>query len=406
MITSTEALKSLAQEAALMPQEEMLEVSKKKKQLYIGIPKETSFQENRVALTPEAVKLLTSNGNKVIIERDAGKKANFSDTDYSEAGAEIGDVTQVFDADIILKVAPPFKKEIKMMKSHQTLLSALQLTVHPKDTLELLMKKKVTAIAWDFIKDEENIFPVVRAMGEIAGNTSILIAAEYLSNINEGKGLMFGGIAGVQPSEVVILGAGTVGEFATKAALGLGAEVRVFDNSISRLRRLQQSIGHKVFTSTVQPNVLARELKTADVVIGAIRTNSGRTPCIVSTEMVESMKDGSVIVDVSIDRGGCFETSEVTNHDHPVFTKHGVIHYCVPNIASRVSRTASFALSNIFGPLLNTMGDEGGATSLMKRNHGFRNGTYVYRGTLTKEMLGKAFHLPFKDLELLFHTIR
>ena len=406
MITSKEALKSLAQEAALMPQEEMLEVGKKKKQLFIGIPKETSFQENRVALTPEAVNLLTNNGNRVIVERDAGEKANFSDNDYAEAGAELGDVSQVFEADIILKVAPPFKKEIKMMKSHQTLLSALQLTVHPKDTLELLMKKKVTAIAWDFIKDEEGIFPVVRAMGEIAGNTSILIAAEYLSNINEGKGLMFGGIAGIKPSEVVILGAGTVGEFAAKAALGLGAEVRVFDNSISRLRRLQQSVGQKIFTSTVQPNILKQEIKSADVVIGAIRTNTGRTPVIVTTEMVDSMKDGSVIVDVSIDRGGCFETSEVTNHDHPVFTKHGVIHYCVPNIASRVSRTASYALSNIFGPLLNTMANEGGATTLMKHNYGFRNGTYVYNGTLTNEMLGSAFNLPFQDLELLFHTLR
>ncbi|MEM7161275.1 MAG: alanine dehydrogenase [Bacteroidota bacterium] len=404
MITSKEALKSLAQEAALMPQEEMLEIGKKKKSLYIGIPKETSFQENRVALSPEAVKLLSNNGHRVIIERAAGEKANFSDNDYSEAGAEIGDVTQVFDADIILKVAPPFKKEIKMMKSHQTLMSALQMTVHPKDTLELLMKKKVTAIAWDFIKDEEEIFPIVRAMGEIAGNTSILIAAEYLSNINEGKGLMFGGIAGVKPSEVVILGAGTVGEFATKAALGLGAEVRVFDNSISRLRRLQDSIGHKIFTSTVQPNILKSVIESADVVIGAIRSPAGRTPCIVTSEMVQAMKEGSVIVDVSIDRGGCFETSEVTNHEHPVFTKHGVIHYCVPNIASRVSRTASYALSNIFAPMINTMGNEGGATPLMKRNAGFRNGTYVYKGTLTKEMLGEAFNLPYKDIDLLFHT--
>ena len=404
MITSKEALKSLAQEAALMPQEEMLEVRKKQKQLFIGIPKETSFQENRVALTPEAVKLLTSNGNTVLIETDAGKKANFPDNEYSEAGAEIVDVTKVFEADIILKVAPPFKKEIKMMKTHQTLISALQLTVHPKDTLELLMQKKVTAVAWDFIKDEEDIYPVVRTMGEIAGNTSILIAAEYLSNINEGKGMMFGGIAGVKPSEVVILGAGTVGEHAAIAAIGLGAVVKVFDNSISRLRRLQQMIGHKIFTSTVQPEILTEALRSADVVIGAIRSSKGRTPCIVSEEMVQGMREGSVIVDVSIDRGGCFETSEVTNHDHPVFTKHGVIHYCVPNIASRVSRTASYALSHVFGPLINNMGLDGGITNFMKNDMGFRNGIYIYRGTLTNEILGRAFNLPYKNLELLFAT--
>ncbi|NND77247.1 MAG: alanine dehydrogenase [Flavobacteriales bacterium] len=402
MITSKDALRSLAQEAALMPQEEMLEVGRRKKQLFIGIPKETSFQENRVALTPEAVKLLTSNGNTILIESEAGKKANFTDTDYSEAGAQIVDVTKVYEADIILKVAPPFKKEIKMMKTHQTLLSALQLTVHPKDTLELLMQKKVTAVAWDFIKDEEGIYPVVRTMGEIAGNTSILIAAEYLSNINEGKGMMFGGIAGVKPSEVIILGAGTVGENAAQAAIGLGAEVKVFDNSIAKLRRLQQIIGHKVYTSTVQPDILTEELRSADVVIGAIRGSKGRTPCIITDEMVQGMKEGAVIVDVSIDRGGCFETSEVTNHDHPVFTKHGVIHYCVPNIASRVSRTASEALSHVFGPLINEMGNEGGCTNYLKNDPGFRNGIYIFKGTLTNETLGKAFNIPFKDLDLLF----
>ena len=239
-------------------------------------------------------------------------------------------------------------------------------------------------------------------MGEIAGNTSILIAAEYLSNINDGKGLMFGGIAGVKPSKVIILGAGTVGENAAQAAIGLGAEVKIFDNSIARLRRLQQIIGHKIYTSTIQPDILTEELKTADVVIGAIRSSKGRTPCIVTAEMVQQMRVGSVIVDVSIDRGGCFETSEVTNHDHPVFTKHGVIHYCVPNIASRVSRTASKALSHIFGPLLTEMGNEGGCTNYLKNEIGFRNGIYIYKGTLTNEILGKAFNLPYKNLELLF----
>lgn len=401
MLTSKEALKSLAQEAAILPKEEMLEVGKKKRNLFIGIPKETSFQENRVALTPDAVRLLTSNGHRVIIETKAGEKAKFSDNEYSEAGAEIVDINQVFEADIILKVAPPFKKEINMMKSHQTLLSALQLTVHPKDTLELLMKKKVTAVAWDYIKDEEGIYPVVRTMGEIAGNTAILIAAEYLSNVNDGKGLMFGGIAGVKPSDVVILGAGTVGEYAARAALGLGATVKTFDNSISRLRRLQHSIGQQVFTATVQPDLLAEALKTADVVIGAIRSSKGRTPCVVTSEMVQGMREGSVIVDVSIDRGGCFETSEVTNHDHPVFTKYGVVHYCVPNIASRVSRTASYALSNIFGPVIINMGNEGGCASYIRNELGFRNGTYIYRGTLTSETLGEVFSLPYKDIDLL-----
>jgi alanine dehydrogenase len=406
MITSKEALKSLAKEAALMPQEEMLEVGKRKKQLFIGIPRETSFQENRVALVPEAVSLLVSNGHRVVVETNAGKKANFQDNEYSEAGAQIAyDSEEVFKADIILKVAPTSDEEVSMMQRKQTLFSALQLSVAPKDTLRKLMNKKVTAIAWDYIKDADNIYPIIRSMGEIAGNTSMLIAAEYLSNVNEGKGLMLGGVAGITPTEVVILGAGTVGEFATRSALGLGASVKVFDNSTYKLRRLQNILGTRVYTSIIQPKVLGKALMRADVVIGALRAPYGRVPCIVTEEMVSNMKDGSVIIDVSIDQGGCFETSEVTNHTNPVFKKHGVTHYCVPNIASRVSRTASYALSNIFTPVLLSIGEEGGVANLVKKDPGFRNGVYIYNGTLTSPNLGEAFNLPYKDIDLLMAAL-
>lgn len=402
MISSKEAVKSLAREALMLPQEEMLEVGRKRKQLFIGIPKETGYQENRVALTPEGVSLLVNNGHRVMIEKSAGNKASFSDRDYSEAGAEIGyDVNQVFKADIILKVAPPSVDEINMMQPHQTLFSALQLSVQPRDFLKKLMDKKITAIAWDFIQDEEGIYTIIRSMGEIAGNTSILIAAEYLSNVNNGKGMMLGGIAGTAPTEVVILGAGTVGEFAARSAMGLGAAVKVFDNSIYRLRRLQNDLGIRVYTSLLQPEILKKALQQADVVIGAIRSRNGRTPCVVTEPMVRGMKEGSVIVDVSIDQGGCFETSRVTTHEKPVYTEHGVIHYCVPNIASRVSRTASFALSNIFSPIILQMGDEGGCENLIKRHGGFRGGVYLYHGTLTSPILGEAFNLPYKDIDLL-----
>jgi alanine dehydrogenase len=237
-------------------------------------------------------------------------------------------------------------------------------------------------------------------MGEIAGGTSILIAAEYLSNVNNGQGAILGGISGISPTEVVILGAGTVGEFATRAALGLGASVKVFDNSIFKLRRLQSDIGTRIFTSVIQPRVLAKHLKTADVVIGAIRAQQGRTPCVVTEQMVSEMKVGSVIIDVSIDQGGCFETSEVTNHSKPVFRKHGVIHYCVPNIASRVSRTASYALSTIFAPILLNIGEEGGVENMLRRDEGVRNGIYIYNGILTNQVLGEMFKLPFKDINL------
>ncbi len=402
MITDPEILKKLISQGSLLPKEEMLEISRKKGQLFIGIPKEISFQERRVALVPVAVSVLVANGHRVRVESKSGELSSFSDRDYSEAGAEICyDPKEIFECDIIFKVAPPTEDEVDMMTGNQTLISALQLSVQPKSLLQKLMQKKVTAVAWDYIRDDSGLFPVVRTMGEIAGTTSILIAGELLSSFSEGKGVMLGGIAGVTPAEVVVIGAGTVGEFATRSAMGLGANVKVFDNSLSRLRRLQNDLGRRIYTSVVNPKVLAKALRRADVVIGALRAPLGRTPCVVTEEMVEGMKTGSVLVDVSIDQGGCFETSHVTNHKEPTFVKHGVIHYCVPNIASRVSRTASFALSNIFLPILLDMGDHGGCKDLIKNDHGFRSGVYMYKGTLTSEVLGKVFDLKYKDIELL-----
>ena len=288
-----------------------------------------------------------------------------------------------------------------MMVGNQTLISALQLSVQPKVILQKLMQKKITAVAWDYIQDEAGVYPVVRSMGEIAGTTSVLIAGELLSSYQSGKGIMLGGVAGIQPTEVVIIGAGTVGEYAVRAALGLGASVKVFDSSLSRLRRLQNDIGRRVFTSVLQPKVLAKAIRRADVVIGALRAPLGRTPCVVTEAMIRDMKPGSVVVDVSIDQGGCFETSQVTNHNNPTFVKHEVIHYCVPNIASRVARTASFALSNIFSPVLLQMGDQGGCAELIKYDLGFRSGVYIYKGNLTSEVLGKVFNLKYKNIDLL-----
>jgi alanine dehydrogenase len=400
MATSDDLLKSLAQ--GFMPQEEMLEIAKKKSSLQIGIPKEVSLQEKRIPLVPDAVAVLVNNGHEVIIESGAGEGASFSDRDYSEVGAQIVYGTpEVYQAHLILKVEPPTIEEIDMMKSGQILISALQLPIQPKDFLRKLIHKKVTAIAFDFIKDPEGILPIVNAMSEIAGNASILIAAEYLSNSTNGRGQLFGGISGVSPTDVVILGAGTVGEFAAKSALGLGANVKVFDNNTHKLRRLQNSVGQRIFTSVIQPNVLMNALKTADVVIGAISNKIGRAPIIVSDEMVSNMKEGSVIVDVSIDKGGCIETSEVTNHKKPTFTKYGVIHYCVPNIASRVSRTASNALSNVIAPTLIDTGEYGGLESMIKSYSGIQNGVYIYKGVLTNKYLAETFSLPYKDINLL-----
>ncbi len=402
MITDPHVLKSLMEQGTLLPKEETLEVRRKKGSLFIGIPKETHFQENRVALVPESVSLLVANGHRVKIETKSGEGANFSDREYSEAGAEIvHNAKEIFECDIIFKVAPPSEAEVEMMKGSQTLISALQINVQPKVILQNLIKKKITAIAWDYIRDEDGAFPVVRTLGEITGTTSVLVAGELLSKFNSGKGMMLGGVAGVQPTEVVVIGAGTVAEYAVRAALGLGCSVKVFDNSLSRLRRLQTDIGTRIYTSIIQPKVLAKALMRADVAIGAVRSNLGKTPCIVSDEMVSSMKPGSVIIDVSIAQGGCFETSKITNHNDPTFVKHDVIHYCVPNIASRVSRTASFALSNIFSPILVEMGNTGGPKDMIVTDYGFRAGVYIYQGVLTSEVLGKVFDLQYKDIELI-----
>ncbi|MGY8927962.1 MAG: alanine dehydrogenase, partial [Flavobacteriales bacterium] len=340
MITDPEILKHLMQQGSLLPKEEMLEITRKKGNLFIGIPKESSFQERRVALVPETISLLVAQGHEVKVESKSGEGSNFSDNDYSEAGAQICyDRKEIFSCNLIFKVAPPNEDEVEMMPGNQTLISALQISIQPKIILQKLMEKKITAIAWDYIRDNSGVFPVVRTMGEIAGTTAMLLAGELLSSFHKGKGLMLGGIAGVQPTEVVVIGAGTVGEYASRSALGLGASVKVFDNSLSKLRRLQNDLGVRVYTSVIQPKVLAKSLMRADVVIGALRAPLGRTPCVVTEEMIMNMKPGSVLIDVSIDQGGCFETSRVTTHNNPTFVKHDIIHYCVPNIASRVSRT-------------------------------------------------------------------
>lgn len=401
MSLSKETQQALSQSAMMLPQEQMQPIGQKQKKLFIGIPKEISLQENRVAMVPEAVQLLVNNGHRVRLETGAGDASHFSDNEFSEAGAEIAYTTkEVYEADLIFKVEPISDEEMQYLRPKQVLISAMQLNVQPKNYIKNLMQKRVTAIAWDYIADEDGVLPIVRSMGEIAGTTSILIAAEYLSN-KEGQGIMLGGITGVSPTQVTILGAGTVGEYAARAALGLGADVRVFDNSIPRLRRLQNSIGIRVSTSTIQPKVLSKALMRADVAIGAIRSLTGRTPCVVSEEMVRNMKPSSVIVDVSIDQGGCFETSKITTHDNPTFRVHDVIHYCVPNIASRASRTASHALSNVTAPLSMKIGDEGGLENTIRNNHGIQNGVYLYNGTLTNQYLGESLRLPFKDLKLL-----
>lgn len=386
----------------LRPQEEMLEVGRQKSKLTIGVPKENSSLENRVVLVPDGVNLLTRHGHKVLIEAEAGVSAHFIDHEYSEAGGQIVySPDEVYKSDLILKVAPVTPTELEFLKPRQTLISALQIGIQKEEYFRSLMQKKVTALAFELIRDRANTFSIIRAMSEIAGSTSIFIAAEYLSDPDYGRGKMLGGFTGIRPSEVVIIGSGTVGEYATRSAVGLGALVKVFDNSVYRLRRLQNNMGMRVFTSILHPKVILESIRTADVVIGAIHTKNGKTPCLITEDMVNQMKDGAIIIDVSIDQGGCCETSHPTTHKNPVYKVHGITHYCVPNIASRVPHTASQALNNIFVPIILDIGTEGGIDNFLKTDHGVRQGVYLYNGISTNSFISRYFNLPFQDIDLL-----
>ena len=385
----------------LLPQTEMLEIKKKKGELFIGLPKESHLGEKRVCLTPDAVTALTANGHRIVIETGAGDGANFTDKEYSEAGAKISyDTEEAFKCNIILKVAPPTEEEIEYINPQAILISSLQLKTQSKKYFECLAKKRITAVAFDYIKDEHNTFPVVKSLSEIAGTASVLIAGELMSGVNKGNGLLFGNIGGVPPTSVVIFGAGTVGEYAARTALGLGARVKVFDNSISKLRKLQHCLSAPIYTSTLQPKSVSKALMRCDVAIGAIR-GKNRSPICATETMIETMKEGAIIVDVSIDRGGCFETSSVTSHNKPTFVKHGVIHYCVPNIPARYSRTASVSISNIFTPYLLNIAEEGGFENTARFDKSLRNGMYFYHGILTNKTVADWFDLPFRDINLL-----
>lgn len=386
----------------LLPQTETLEIQRRKGKLVIGIPKETHFQEKRVVLTPDAVASLIAQGHNLVIETGAGEGSNFSDLQYAEAGAKIAhSAKECFECSIVLKVEPPSLTEIEMMLPQTVLFSALQIKTQNKKFIEDLSKKRITALAFDYIKDKHGSFPIVQASSEIAGIASIHIASELMSNIHGGKGLLLGNINGVPPTNIVIFGAGTVAEFAAKTGLGMGAIVKVFDNSVAKLRDLQRSLGTNIYTSTLQQKNIEKSLKRCDVAIGSIR-GENRAPIVVTEEMVQIMKEGAVIVDVSIDRGGCFETSKVTTHTNPTFIKHGVIHYCVPNIPSRYARTASFSISNILSPILHHIAEEGGFEKVIRFDRGLQAGMYFYNGILTHKTVADWFNMQHRDINLLF----
>jgi alanine dehydrogenase len=390
------------EQRSLFPEECLLREIARQPRLSIGIPKENIDVETRLALTPEGVAIVTEEGHSVYVQRGAGDGMSYSDLQFSEAGAFlVDDASEVFSADIVLKIAPPTIKELNMMQDRSAILSMLQLTNLSTDCIKLMIKKKMTAIAYELIKDEQKNFPVVNSISEIEGNTAIAVAAELMSNERGGKGLLLGGVAGITPTEVIILGAGITGSVAARTALALGAQVKIFDHDINKLRKIQHYLGQQVFTSVIQPNVIFRALSSADAVIGNLRYINGSERFMVSEALVKTMKSGAIIIDMSVDQGGCFETSECRTLKNPVYEKHGVIHYCVPNISARVARTTSMALSNIFAPIILKIGNSGGIKPAINESAGFRNGAYIFGGILVNRLIGSYYGISSNDIGLL-----
>lgn len=391
----------LVSKTMLMPQEEMLEVRKKGQKIKIGIPSDFSKVEYRVPLSPQAVDLLVSYGHEILIEKDAGKSASYTDKEYREAGATIVDTKEeIFQCDIIVRISPFSSEEIDTLRGNQVIFSSMQVQSHCQETIHKLMHKRVTTIAYEYLENEDGFMPFVHQMSQIAGATAITIASEYLSKSRNGKGVLFGEVTGITPAELVIIGTSTAAEYAARIALNLGIFVKVFDTSVYELSKLEEKLGRRVFTSVFYPKVLRKALVSADVVIGAMSFNS--TPKFrVSEELVKKMKEGTIIIDLNVGQGGCFETSECTNFNNPTYTKHGVIHYCVPNSPAMVARTASISMSNILIPILLAIGENGGVDNYIKSSRGFRKGVYIYHGILTNRDIGSLFNIQAKEIELL-----
>lgn len=385
----------------MLPKEEMLEIRRKGRKIRIGIPSDKDKVEYRVPLTPQAVELLVSYGHDILIEKEAGKAASYSDEEYRMAGALVmDDRKEIFECDIILRVSPFDESEIDMLKGHQALISNLQINAHCPNSIGKLMQKKLTNIAYEYLEEEDGMKPIVQLMSQISGSTAVILINEYMSKSREGKGVLLGSVTGISPAELVILGSGTAAEFAARAALGLGAIVKVFDDNICSLRKLEEKLSQRIFTSVYYPKVVRKALKSADAVLGAMPVSTPLTFRI-SEDMVQKMKPGSVIIDLNVSQGGCFETSRCTDLNNPTFVQHGVVHYCVPNLPAIVARTASIALSNVLIPILISIGEIGGIDNYIKSSKSFRKGVYMYNGILTNATLAEKFNIPYKDIDLL-----
>ena len=370
----------------------------------IGIPRESAdaqkILERRVALTPAGVKALVDNGHEVFVESMAGEYSGFSDAEYEKMGAKIVfSKEEVYKrAQMIVKVSRPSEAEYSYLCDGHLLFGFLHLAVAPKNFVEILLERKITAIGYEIIELPDGRLPILQAMSEIAGQMAIVIAARYLQNEDGGRGIVLGGIPGVPPATVVILGAGVVGQNAIRAALGLGAHVVVLDKDVDKLREVEKLFDKRVETAIANVYNIEKAVQFADVLIGAVLIHGALTPKLVTEEMVKKMKPGSVIIDVSIDQGGCVETSRPTTIVNPVFVKYGVIHYCVPNIASNVARTATYALTNVSLPYILEIANSG-LEHVLRERPSFAKGVYTYLGYCTNQSIAEIFNLKYKKIE-------
>lgn len=391
----------LLSQQGILPMEAMAWTKQNAKSILIGIPKEISLNENRIPLSPTSVKLLIANGHQIIIEEGAGKRAGFEDSDYLLAGASVsGDLSQIWACPLLLKLTPPTLNEIGLMKKNACIISCAATFLLSEDMIDTMNQKKILGIGMEYVKDNGGGFPFVRMMAEIAGQMILPIASQLLSS-QEDSNILLGNVTGVEPSQMVVLGAGHVVEHLAKAAYHSGIQVQVFDKDIYKLQRLKQSLGFPLTTQVIDSENLPKALQSAQVIVGALRSDTGITPCLVTEEMVSKLKPGTLIMDVCIDQGGCFETSELTTLSHPIFRKYGIIHYCVPNIPSKVGKTASLAISNLLTSFILKSGKTGGVEEMLWQGKSFMKGVYVYKGFVTNPIVGKKFNKPVKEVQLL-----
>ena len=378
----------------------------KKMNVAIAMPRERAQDERRVALSPAGVQILVEQGIRVIVEAGAGTFCNFSDIDYSDAGALVASCPEELyrQANVIVKVSPPLPEELGMFVPGQMLISALHLGTVNRQMIGTLIEKNITALGFEFIETRDGELPIVRTMSEIAGSLAIQTAAKYLESGYGGSGILLGGIAGVPPAHVTIIGAGTVGLFAAQDALGLGAQVTVIDKEINRLRRFEAFFNRHLVTAIANEHYIAKLAEISDVMIGALSPRLKLGKPLVSEQVVKTMKPGSVIIDVSIDQGACFATSRHTTHTNPIYVKHGVTHYCVPNIPSAVAKTASFALTNALLPFLQKLTAHETIPDILWKSHSLRKGTYLYKGYVTKKILAELTDFPFREIDMLLAT--